>query len=101
MEEKAAATTTKETPVKEEPEPTSMPLHSESKEDSTEVHVVTSINQEIQVDSGRSTATTLMTSTSGTTTTVRPSHVKKISIPEVSSLDTSTAPGGQSYQYIR
>ena len=97
MEEKAAATTTKETPVKEDhPEPTTLPENSEAKEDSTEVHVVTSINQEIQVDS---TATTLTTTTSGTTTTVRPSHVKKISIPEVSSLDTSTSPG-QSYQYI-
>ena len=95
MEEKA--TTTKETPVKEDhPEPTTIPENSEAKEDSTEVHVVTSINQEIQVDS---TATTLTTTTSGTTTTVRPSHVKKISIPEVSSLDTSTSPG-QSYQYI-
>ena len=97
MEEKAA-TTTKETPKKEEPEPTSVPENSEVNEESTEVHVVTSINQEIQVDSG-STATTL-TTTGATTTTVRPSHVKKISIPEVSSLDTSTAPGGQSYQYI-
>ena len=97
MEEKAAATTTKETPVQEDhPEPTTIPENSEAKEDSTEVHVVTSINQEIQVDS---TATTLTTTTSGTTTTVRPSHVKKISIPEVSSLDTSTSPG-QSYQYI-
>ena len=95
MEEKA--TTTKETPVQEDhPEPTTIPENSEAKEDSTEVHVVTSINQEIQVDS---TATTLTTTTSGTTTTVRPSHVKKISIPEVSSLDTSTSPG-QSYQYI-
>ena len=100
MEEEATTTTTtKETPIKEEPEPTSVPENSEVKEESTEVHVVTSINQEIQVDSG-STATT-QTTTSATTTTVRPSHVKKISIPEVSSLDTSiTTPGGQSYQYI-
>ena len=99
MEEKAAATTTtKQTPVKEDhPEPTTIPENSEAKEDSTEVHVVTSINQEIQVDS---TATTLTTTTSGTTTTVRPSHVKKISIPEVSSLDTSISSPGQSYQYI-